>query len=71
MKSLLAATLCVALLALAGGGCASATRSVLYPEAFAVGLRTGNRTNVQGLNFTLSWKLKPRVVVPADGTDRD
>ena len=42
-------------------------RSALYPDQFAVTVRTTNRTEIQGLNLGLSWKLKPRLVVPADG----
>lgn len=61
------AAMCAAALALAAlSGCADVTRSVLYPESFTLGVRTGNRVGIDGMNAALQWKLKPREVVPAD-----
>ena len=50
-------------------GCAPVYRSPLYPDTLSVTVRTTNRSEIQGMNFGLSWKLQPRAVVLADGRD--
>ena len=54
------------LLCLLLAGCGSVTNSPLYPDTFGVVVRTTNRTEIQGLNLGLTWKLKPRKVIVED-----